>query len=154
MDYPQHVAKLLNKYWEGQTSVEEERELRQYFELHPEHADASTAYFLMLSEESQIEAPSIPELPSHEAKTRPMWIKVMSIAASVLLIVFAGIAISKYSGVNTSPQSANTYVVEDPDEAYEQARQALLLVSRKMNQTQVQASSEVEKVTPYTTILK
>ena len=153
MDYPQQIEKLLNKYWEGQTSVEEEREIRQYFELHRDHADSTTAYFLMLSDEGEVEAPFTPELPL-EAKTRPMWVKVMSIAASVLLIVFAGITISKYSVPETAPQSANTYVVEDPDEAYEVARQALLLVSTKMNQSQVKASSEVNKVTPYTSILK
>ncbi len=153
MDYPQQIEKLLNKYWEGQTSIEEERELRQYFELHSSHADATTAYFLMLSGEGEIEAPFTPELPQ-QAKTRPMWVKALSIAASVLLIVFAGVAISKYSGVTTQSRGANTYVVDDPDEAYEQARQALLLVSQKMNQSQVKASSQVDKVTPYTTILK
>ncbi len=153
MDYPQQIEKLLNKYWEGATSVEEERELRQYFELHPEHADATTAYFLMLSEDSTVEAPFAPQLPE-QAKVRPMWRRAMSIAAAIMLLVVAGIAITKYGSVAPMDQTANTYVVEDPDEAYEQARQALLLVSQKMNKSQVKASSEVEKVTPYTSILK
>ena len=153
MDYPPQIENLLNKYWEAETSVEEERELRQYFELHPELADANVAYFLMLSKERDIEAPFIPELPEATV-VRPMWKRYASIAAAVALLITAGTVISKYTTVGPETNTASTHIVDDPDEAYAQAKQALLLVSQKMNKSTVNASSKVEKVTPYTTILK
>ncbi len=154
MGYPPQIEKLLEKYWATETSIIEERELRDYFILHPEHADAHTAYFLMLQEDSVIEADKRPE-PIKPAVLRPMWKRFVSIAAAIALVAIAGFLIQNQLMENKAMnQSAEVYTEEDADEAYTQAKEALLLVSRKMNATQGKAAKKINIVEPYTTILK
>ena len=154
MGYPPQIEKLLEKYWDAETSVIEERELRNYFILHPEHTDAHTAYFLMLQEDSEIEAHNRPE-PITAAEIRPMWKRFVSAAAAIALVAIAGFLIQNQLSQNKAMnQSAEVYSEEDADEAYAQAKEALLLVSRKMNKTQGKAAKKINIVEPYTTILK
>jgi len=154
MDYPPQIQKLLEKYWATETSVIEERELRNYFVLHPEHTDAHTAYFLMLQEDAEIEAQIRPK-PIEEAIISPLWKRFVSVAAAVTLVVIAGFLIENQLSQNKAMnQSAEVYTEEEANEAYEQAKQALLLVSRKMNTTQDKAVKKISIVEPYTTILK
>lgn len=158
MGYPPQIQKLLDKYWDAETTVAEEQELRTYFLLHPEHADAHTAYFLMLKEESEIEAPTIPQ-PLKPGKVRSMWRRTLSAAAVVLVVVVAGLVIqnqnvNKPQNVVQSNTKASVVEIEDPDLAYEEAKQALMLVSRKMRESTSHAETEMNKVEPYTTLLK
>ena len=153
MEYPPQIQKLLEKYWAAETSVAEEQELRSYFLLHKENADPHTAYFLMLSEESEIEAPSRP-LPVQETRIVPMWKRAIGIAAAVLLLVSAGIFIERQMSKPGMLANENVQSIEDPNEAYEQAKEALLLVSQKLNDSQNTAATKLNKIEPYTTILK
>ena len=89
MDYPPQIQKLLEQYWAAETTVAEEQEIRNYFLLHPEHADNHSAYFLMLQEDSEVEAPSAPA-PIVSSNVIPMWKKALSLAAGVALLVTAG----------------------------------------------------------------
>jgi hypothetical protein len=154
MDYPPQIEKLLEKYWAAKTSLFEERELRNYFILHPEHTNAHTAYFLMLQEESEIEALVRPN-PIEAVVIRPMWKRFASVAAAIAFVAIAGFLIQNQLSQNkASDQSAEVYTKEETDEAYAQAKQALLLVSRKMNATKVKTANKINIVEPYTTILK
>ena len=157
MDYPKKIQALLDKYWEAETTLEEEQELKAYFRLHPEVADPTASYFALIRKEAEVEAPVLPD--NHQSRTsivRPLWQRVLAIAASVAIVCTAGVLL--YNLNSTGPANANTaanvHVVEDPEEAYEQARQALLLVAEKMQATQAEASKQIEKVEPYTSILK
>jgi len=154
MDYPPQIKKLLEKYWAAETSVAEERELRNYFVLHPEHTDAHTAYFLMLREEAEVEA-SMRPIPIKEVAVRPVLRRIVSVAAALALIVVAGFLIQNQLKQNNAlNQSSEVITADDADEAYAQAKQALLLVSRKMNASQEKAAKKINIVEPYTTLLK
>jgi tRNA(Leu) C34 or U34 (ribose-2'-O)-methylase TrmL len=154
MDYPPQIEKLLEKYWNTETSVLEERELHNYFVLHPEHMDAHSAYFLMLSEDAEIEASVRPQAIKKDI-TQPVIRRIISVAAAVTLIVAAGFLIqNQLAQGNESNQSAQVYTVKETDEAYAQAKQALLLVSQKMKASKEKASSKIKIIEPYTTILK
>lgn len=154
MEYPPQIQKLLEKYWAAETTVAEENELRSHFLMHQDSVDATAAYFLMLQEDSEIEAPAPPPA-IEEPRIIPMWKRVMSVAAAVAVLILAGIFVqNQLSKTELVSGQAEIHNVEDADEAYLQAKQALLLVSRKLNDTQNKASTEMKKVEPYTTILK
>lgn len=154
MDYPPRIRTLLDLYWKAETSIEEERELRNYFLLHPEHSDGHTAYFTFLSNESEIEMQAPPEAIMRPVVRR--WRAVAGMAAAILILIVAGIVIQH----NVQPPANGPEVVasedsyENPEEAYEQARQALLMVSQKLNASRAQASEQLDKAKPYTEILK
>lgn len=154
MEYPPQIEKLLEKYWTAETSVLEEGEIRNYFILHPEHADAHSAYFLMLEEEAGIEAAIRPQ-PIKITAVRPAWKRVVNVAAAIVLVAMAGFLVQNQ--LNETPsinQGAEQYSQDETDEAYAQAKQALLLVSQKLNSSQNRALKKLEVVEPYTTILK
>ena len=154
MEYPPQIQKLLDRYWAAETTVAEENELRSYFLMHPDNADATVAYFLMLQEDSEMEAPAPPSM-IEESRVVPMWKRAMSIAAAVAVLVLAGLFVQNQLNKTESVSGqAAIHNVDDPDEAYLQAKQALLLVSRKLNDSQTKANTEMKKVEPYTTFLK
>lgn len=151
MEYPPRIQELLKKYWQAETTIEEERELGQYFVLHPEHRDGQAAYFLLLKEQREVEMPG--RHSSIKGIMRPTFRRTLSIAAAVLVLVVAGILIQRQVQPPVQ-QEPIVETVEDPREAYEQARQALLLVSAKLNNTQDRALEKMQKARPYTEILK
>jgi hypothetical protein len=108
----------------------------------------------MLQEDSEVEAPAPPPAIA-EQRVIPMWKRVASIAAAVAVLILAGIFVqNQLNRTESVSGQAEIHNVEDADEAYLQAKQALLLVSRKLNDSQSKASTEMKKVEPYTTILK
>ena len=155
MDYPPRIQELIEKYWQTETTVEEERELRNYFVLHPEHADQTTAYFLFLKLESSIESPRV--VRPVEISRRPVMMRLMAIAAAILLLITAGIFIERQRQANTDfaeqePVSSDSF--EDPNAAYAEAKEALLLISKKLNASKKEAQTQIARATPYTEILK
>ncbi|MDX1476950.1 MAG: hypothetical protein R3301_04560 [Saprospiraceae bacterium] len=155
MDYPPRIQELLEKYWKTETTVEEERELRNYFVLHPEHADQTTAYFLFLKLESGIESPRV--LPPVEVTRRPVIIRLMAVAAVILLLITAGIFIERERQNSTDlaqEEITTNDSFEDPNAAYAEAKEALLLISQKLNASKKQAQAQIARATPYTEILK
>ncbi len=154
MDYPPQIEKLLDKYWAAETSVIEERELLNYFVLHPEHSDANTAYFLMIKEDQEIES-SIPPRAITANVVRPLWKLFASVAAAIVFVAIAGFLIQNQLSENKAMnQSAEVISDKEADEAYAQAREALLLVSRKLNASKNKVAEKVTIIEPYTRILK
>ena len=133
MEYPPRIDHLLEKYWQTETTVEEERELKAYFAQHPETGGATAGYFLFLENEARTDAPDLGSV-KEAVVVKPLWKRYLSIAASILLICVAIFSLQKISRDDQiSVQHANIHEIEDPDEAYEQAKQALLLVASKMH---------------------
>ena len=158
MEYPPRIEKLLEKYWDAETSVEEEREIRAYFLLHPEVSDRVAGYFRFLQSEHDEDVPAATEIKSEAPKVavvRPLWRRVVSIAAGIAIIAVAVFALQNLNDESAAPSaSASVQEIEDPNEAYEQAREALLLLASKMQSTQGAAAEQINKVEPYTNILR
>ncbi|EAS19227.1 hypothetical protein FNJ87_09655 [Nonlabens mediterrranea] len=131
------MNELLHKYWEGQSSLEEEQKLVAYFNsdaVAPEHEMYRSVFNTFDEESAMIEdlnfdafaklAPE--EKPKDHSKIRVL--KGLGIAAGFAALLAVG---STYMGTNNTSTDLGTY--EDPKEAYHATVEALQLVSTKFN---------------------
>lgn len=158
-----NIDLLLQKYYDGDTTLDEEKQLLDYFtnETVPPQLEKEKALFLALHAKETIEVPhdlearivSMIDQLDEKAKTtkvtlpgtRAMFVAWASIAAALIAVV----SITLYT---THQQDAQTIAMQteaqNAEKMYEQTRQALALVSTKLNagMDQVQQSkAELEK---------
>ena len=120
------IEKLLDKYFEGETTVNEEMELKSYFssEEVAQYLKQYQSLFGYFTQEK--EAKFVSKFVLMPTKKRYYWI---SIAASV--VVFLGIGTFVYFNESTSnPKDLGTY--DTPEEAFEATQKALSLLSNNL----------------------
>ncbi len=119
------IEKLLEKYFEGETTISEEKELKVYFtrENVPPHLENYKSMFEYFSKESTITATRDLKLSAGK-KRKYAWV---GIAASIALI--AGIFLQK---TESSTKHLGTY--EDPEIALQETKKILQMVSQYMNE--------------------
>jgi hypothetical protein len=133
--------RLLEKYWNGESTPEEEQWLKQQMTaddswLSPEerryfeHLQA----FEQLAPEEYFDSSLFPETSPKEAKIvrRPFYRRITNIAVIALLLFTTGMAVYFWPKA-APPIVATTEVEEYPPLAFDMARASLLLVSQKMN---------------------
>jgi hypothetical protein len=126
------IEDLLEKYFQGETSIAEENELRNYFfssnvAQHLEQYKPIFGYF-SLAKQRQF-TPEIPLLPGPRDKKRNVaWI---SIAASV--VVLLGIGTYAYYSADVVNKSQDLGTYDDPEEAFKATQKALSLLSDNVN---------------------
>jgi len=132
----QTINAFLEKYWAGESSLEEEQSLREYFSagnIETEHKEAAVLFGVFNTERDIVADKAVkdllPQIPSTpKAKIRHFtWTRI---AASVMLI-FTMLAGWNYF---TAPQNNQTAAVEeisDPEEAYRVTMEALAYLSNK-----------------------
>ena len=150
------IREVLERYWEGETSLDEEKELRSYF-ASSQVADEFIPFiplFAFFDEEKHKEMPSDISLPNEIKKGGKVvnfkWL--INVAAS-LVIFIAMFFINK----NLNRESVEQYAYQDtyqtPEEAYLEVKQALLFVSTKMNKGVSTVSQSLEKMEPLDRII-
>ncbi len=139
------LTQLLEAFYDGTTTIEEEQELYQYFTSAdvPEELEAEKRVFLglyNLSADDDIEVPSslsnklsslIDDLSEKEKpKRRSIMIRrVSAIAASLLLLISVGLFILN----DRHPHSVLADTYTDPEEAYIETQKTLQLISSTLN---------------------
>lgn len=133
------LKELLEKYYNGDTSVEEELSLKEYFsgdEVHPGY-EAEKEIFRLYSASEEITAPddgleariklAIDHLEEHQSKQTPVIRRytVMSIAAALLILV------ASYFILKHHAEPEDTF--SDPRLAYAETIKVLTEVSVKLN---------------------
>ncbi|WP_300570582.1 hypothetical protein [Flavobacterium sp.] len=119
---------LIEKYFQGETSIAEEKELRSYFSSQnvAPHLEQYKAMFGYFTEAKQQEFTQ--EIPQQTKKQKVMW---LSIAASV--VVFFGMI--AFFMVNTdqpvNQKELGSY--DSPEEAFKETQKALALLSSNVN---------------------
>ena len=136
----QEIEKLLEKYYNGETSLDEERELRKFFSSGevPARWKHLGVYFAFTGEEKELRLEN-PEFDARISNTmegtriskildfqRPWIYWVAGVAASVLILVAIFVKFDPFS-----TRLEDTY--ENPEVAYVQAKKVLLYVSSKMS---------------------
>ena len=136
----QEIEKLLERYYEGDTTLGEERLLKEWFGRDdvPAHLGAAKDQFLYLESQANpgeltdgfdqkvLEEITEPPLAKIVSLNRP-WIYWISGAAATALIVVAVLVQFNPFGKTIS----DTY--SDPSLAYEEAKKVMLFVSSKLN---------------------
>ncbi len=150
-----HIEKLLEKYYNGETSIEEEEILRKFFSQKeiPEHLVADAGMFRFFGREHDAGLPgmleqrligTIPggkdarreraEPPGRDFQMKPVlrlryyWLS--GVAAAILIL--AGIFVDQKVRRNSS-MIVRTDTYDDPYLAYAEAKRVLYLVSDEMN---------------------
>ena len=151
--------KLIEKYWDAETNLQEEEQIMQ--QMH-ELSGPEAQYFAFIAEARRqksmlsiddIDAYNLKQtLDSSRATVRPLY-RWMASAAAVMIFIFSAFGVWKYSQrAAEQPLMAETY--EDPYEAYEEVKQALAFVSSKLNKSQNEALTNIQKAGEYAEMFK
>lgn len=155
----EEVEKLLARFYEGETSVKEEQELRHYFETEdiPKSLQADKELFSVLTDNTEVKIPinmgsklsqAIDQWAEAENRAinikhnrKIYWQWTSGIAASILLLFGIWTYVDKDD--NGKPVVADTYT--NPEDAYKEAQKALALVSFNLNKGVKQLENAQQK---------
>jgi hypothetical protein len=140
-----HVEALLEKYWNGDTSLEEEAQLRAFFAQGdvPASLQSAASLFRYFQQEQQKKlAPSFDARVTKSIRQRQggkiirmvNLVNVARIAAGVLVIVAAGYLIRQEV---SKMYPEDTY--SDPKVAFEETKKALMMISKSFGKAQQEA---------------
>jgi hypothetical protein len=122
------IEALLEKYFEGETSITEENELKAYFSSSnvAEHLEQYRPLFGYFAEAKEQKLTNNVVLVSKKQKVT--W---LSIAASI--VVMLGIGTYTYFDANTAKENQELGTYDDPEEALEATQKALAMLSDNVN---------------------
>ncbi len=148
MDYKM-IEQLLNKYWNGESSIQDEKILKTYFSkqnIHPDFLKYKPLFqYYTLAKDieinDKIEREIIHDLkPIKGSKIKKLKYWTRASAAAILLFF------SVWSYQNYSMDTTKHIEIENPEEAYAATKEALLLLSSKLNQGTDKATKGIVKV--------
>jgi hypothetical protein len=119
---------LLEKYFEGETSIAEEKELTNYFSSpnvaqHLEQYKSLFGYFSQTKKQTFSQ-----EIPLQTKNKKVAW---LSIAASV--VVLLGVGTFVYLNNNQANQNNDLGTYNDPEIAFKETQKALAMLSTNVN---------------------
>lgn len=159
MDYAM-INELLNKYWLCETTLEEERELRQFFASNevPVQLQAYKAWFagkgeagLLLLDES-FDKKILRQIKSKEHSLFHFGKRYfIGIAASVVLLASVSLYVFNQTDWSSDPSYQDTY--QNPEEALKAAKVSLSFVSSEIKRGQKMVYNEMKKTAPITDMI-
>lgn len=142
----EQIDVLLNKYWDGETSLEEEQQLKMYFRnasVPEQHKEAAVLfrYFDQHKNKSLTDA-SFDEKVLRKIKRPGKTVSLliynsMRIAAGIIVLVLAVWLVRTEVRKATPVEMADTY--DDPKMAFEETKKALLMISKSFGTAEEQA---------------
>ncbi len=153
MDY----KRLLEKYWAGETTLAEEKALKNYFnsgnvaeELMPY---ANTFQYFTIAQKQTLETPVTTLLQAEKQPLIPVRTAkifyLRRIAAAVLLLLTIGFGYQKINQPTKAERLATYWAskeIKDPKLAMAKTKAALLLFSQKLNDGRATALQQVRAV--------
>lgn len=122
------IEQLLEKYFEAETSISEEKQLKEYFsssDIAP-HLEQYKSIFSYAVQEKQEQFRATISLTPKKRKN-VVWI---SIAASVMVLL--GVSVVTFNNHNQpKPDDLGTY--DDPEVAFKETQKALAMISEHVN---------------------
>lgn len=119
------IETILEKYFQGETSVSEEKELKNYFSSDvAQHLEQYKPLFGYFSKAATQEfKQSVP------LQTKKRNVKWLSIAASVVVLL----GISTFTFLHQPEESSDLGTYESPEAAFEATQKALSMLSKNVN---------------------
>ncbi len=117
------IESLLDKYWKGETTLEEEKLVKKHFAKQKTSENVDGSYFNGISKRKEMKYRG--ETPGFHISFNKRWV---SLAATVIIGVMVGI-ISLQQDSSKDP-----YLVEDPEKALEITRNAFQMISNNLNE--------------------
>lgn len=112
------IDKLLEKYWNGETSLEEEKVIKSHFKSNPALTNEGH-YFRYLAKEKQVKYEGSKGIIRKRA-----WI---SAAATVTIGVITAALV--FNDAKKDP-----FAIEDPEKAFEATKNALMMISGELKE--------------------
>lgn len=141
------INDLLNRYWNCETSLEEEQQLRSYFSGNdiPESLKETAElfrYFEQSREQHLHDASFDHQVMNHvqspkQGKVVKLLYNSMRIAAGVAVLITAGWFVRNEIRTTTPQEMVDTY--DDPKLAFEETKKALLMISKSFGTAEAQA---------------
>ncbi len=140
------IEELLSKYWNCETSLEEEQALRAYFKTAqvPDQLKETASLFQYFEMEKSkslsditFDKNVVQQATAKRSKTVSLFYKSMRIAAGIS-VLFVAVWFVRTEIRKTTPQEmVDTY--DDPKLAFEETKKALLMISKSFGTAEQQA---------------
>jgi hypothetical protein len=148
-----HIEQLLEKYWNAETSLEEEQELRAYFggaSVADSLKETAVLFRYFEAEKKKSVEESFEKVVTNEIKQRHSgkvvkmitFTQMARIAAGIFVVVVAGYFIRMEVRKAYPEEIAVTDTYNDPKIAFEETKKALMMISKSFGR----AKSETEKI--------
>ena len=122
------IENLLEKYFAGETSIIEEKQLKDYFSSSqiPQHLEQYKPLFSYVIHTKQEQFNSIIPFKT-KTRTRSLWISGVAI-----VLVLVGVGVFTFSNHNNS-KASNLGTCDDPEVAFRETQKALTMISEHVN---------------------
>lgn len=137
------IELLLERYWSCVSTLEEEEELKQFFNSDsiPDHLKEYAGLFRYFDQEKQtgnldqsFDLELIDKIRNEKAaagKSRRMVFNYLKVAAAIGIVMITSFFFRKNLSPDRRPELLGTY--EDPQQAYEETKRVLMMVAGKLN---------------------
>ena len=132
------IKLLIEKYWQCETTVEEEKIIRAFFAqpVIPSDLQPLRSYFAWQNLQATISMNSEKQRHTEPKSIRKYFYPALQIAASILILLVCGIGIYTQITENRQIEQNYTDTYTDPADAMREAREALGKVSLSILQSQ------------------
>lgn len=164
MDY-NNIEELLEKYWQAETTLDEESRLRDFFcyGIVPPHLEEFKPLFQHLkARRNETDLNPLGDEFDHQilnnlAKgNKSSWLtrlnQPLKIAASVVVICMVGWVV--YTNRPDAVNQSSHVTYQDPGQAYQETKKALLMMSINLNRGAVHASESLSKMDSAQNVIK
>lgn len=129
-----NIEELLEKYFQGETSIAEEKELTNYFSSsnvaqHLEQYKPMFGYFSLAKQQTSSQNVALISKNESKGLKRIWW----SAAASVAVLLGVGMYVYNTTTTNASVATNELGTYDSPEEAFRETQKALALLSGHVN---------------------
>ena len=126
----EYIKQLLDKYWAGDTSIEEERALKTFFSggAVPEDLKKYVPLFLWKAKQLQLKSSRTPKLP-----VNIQWYSLLKTVASVLLILTMGIGFYTHYQQEKEMDRIFSETYSNPEDALKETKIVIGKISSALN---------------------